>query len=171
MGGGGASHASGGSLTSGGSSGLGECVWDPASVDKCPACDGNADCTEPGYKYIGSGAVTSSCCGFEWQEETAPGKYSWSEAREYCASLSLLGRGWRLPKIAELFSLVELGVESHASPAIDLQAFADTLGELYWSSSPDGDSGQAAWAVNFEDGASQPTAIDDTHRQRVRCVR
>ena len=165
-----AGHATGGSSTSGGSSGTKECLWDPSSADKCPACDGNGDCAEPGYKYVGSGAVTASCCGFEWQEATAPGKYSWSEAIEYCASLSLLGRGWRLPKIAELFSLVELGEPSHTSPTINVEAFSDTLGEGYWSSSSSGDSGQAAWIVNFSDGASRAIGID-AQPQRVRCIR
>ncbi|HKO52911.1 MAG TPA: DUF1566 domain-containing protein [Polyangiaceae bacterium] len=164
-------QASGGSATNGGSPGLRDCVWEAASVEKCPACEDDGDCAEPGYKYVGSGAVTSSCCGFEWQEETAPGTYSWEEAGKYCASLSLSGRGWRLPKIAELFSIVDLGDRANSSPAIDVEVFSDTLSELYWSSSLEGDSEQAAWTVNFADGASQSTAIDDTHPHRVRCVR
>jgi len=168
--GGSGAPATGGSVTSGGSSGSGECAWDPSTTEKCPACDGNGDCAAPSYKYVGSGAVTSSCCGFEWQEATAPGKYSWSEASEYCASLSLLGRGWRLPKIAELFSLVDLSDDSDASPTIDVEAFSDTLREGYWSSSPDGDSGQAAWTLDFSDGASQAIGID-RQPQRVRCIR
>jgi hypothetical protein len=148
---------------------LEECVWDPSSADSCPACDGNGECAEPAYKYVGSGAVTSSCCGFEWQEATAPGKYSWREAVEYCASLSLLGRGWRLPKIAELFSLVDLSDESHAAPTINIEAFSDTLHEGYWSSSSY-DSGQTAWTVNFSDGVSSAIGADD-QPQRVRCLR
>jgi hypothetical protein len=104
----------------------------------------------------------------QWQEETAPGKYSWSEAIDYCASLPLLDSGWRLPKIAELYSLVDLSDESHTSPTIDVESFADTSREAYWSSSLGG-SAQAAWSVNFNDGLSQSTATDQRHR--VRCVR
>jgi len=161
--------AMGGSAAMGGSSARGECAWDPAAVDKCAACDGNAECAQPGYKYVGSGAITSSCCGLVWQEETAPGKYSWHDANEFCRTLSLLGSGWRLPSIAELFSLVELSDESHTLPTINAEAFSDTVREVYWSSSPSSDSGQAAWTVNFRDGTSNETDHEDP--QRVRCVR
>jgi hypothetical protein len=162
-------HATGGSTAIGGSSGQDECAWNPASTDQCPVCDAATGCSRPGYKYIGSGAITSSCCGFEWQEEASPGTHTWSEAVEYCASLSLLGGGWRLPKIAELFSLVDLSDESHTTPAINVEAFADTVREPYWSSSLDGKSGTTAWCVNFSDGASQSKDADEKHR--VRCVR
>ena len=164
------SGGSGGQPTAGataaGGGGSNECVWDPSSTDHCPACDANDGCARPGYKYVGSGAITASCCALVWQEETAPGKYDWSGAADYCASLPLLGGGWRLPKIAELYSLVALG---DGSPAIDADAFADTLGEAYWSSSLAGTSAQTAWSVNFSDGASLSAATDQLHR--VRCVR
>ena len=167
--GGSGGHETGGSPATGGGSGSDECVWEPLSTDHCHVCDGDSGCARPGYKYMGSGAITASCCGLEWQEETAPGKYTWSEAVDYCASLALLGSGWRLPKVAELYSLVDLSDESHSSPTINVGAFADTLREAYWSSSPGGNGAQAAWSVNFSDGASQSTDIDQPHR--VRCVR
>jgi hypothetical protein len=168
--GGSGEQASGGSTTTrGGAPGLNECAWQPASPDQCPACDVPSDCAPPSYKYVGSGAVSSSCCGFEWQEATAPGKYSWSEASEYCASLSRSGSGWRLPKIAELFSLVDLSDSSHSTPTINVDALSDTLREAYWSASPDGDSGQASWSVSFDDGSSQSSNVNA--KLRVRCVR
>jgi uncharacterized protein DUF1566 len=161
--------ATAGAPGTGGGPARDECTWQPTSVHQCPACDSNADCARPGYKYVGSGAITSSCCGFEWQEGTAPGKYSWSEASAYCANLSLLDGGWRLPTIAELFSLVELSDEAQVTPTIDLEAFSDTFGEGYWSSSPEGGSGQTAWIVDFSDGTSQPIGVDQP--LRVRCLR
>jgi len=161
-------HGTAGSTATGGA-GSDECAWEPLATDHCHVCDGDSGCARTGYKYIGSGAITSSCCGLEWQEATAPGEFNWSEAVDYCASLSLLGGSWRLPKIAELYSLVDLSDDSHQSPTVDVNAFADTLREAYWSSSLAGTSGQAAWSVNFSDGASQSTATGQTHR--VRCVR
>lgn len=166
--GGSAGHATAGSSATGGGSGE-ECIWDPAASEHCPACSTNFGCERPGYKYVGSGAVTASCCLFEWQEVTASEKFSWLDASQYCANLSLLGRGWRLPKVAELYSLVDLSDESHTSPTINVEAFADTVREAYWSSSPEGRSGQSAWVVDFSDGASKPKAISDKYR--VRCVR
>lgn len=166
-----AGNATAGAMAAGGSSGRNECVWEAASTDKCPVCGASDGCLRPSYKYVGSGAITSSCCGLEWQEETAPAEYTWSKALEYCASLSLLGGGWRLPSIAELYSLVDLSDESHTTPSIAIDAFADTARALYWSSSLDGNSGQAAWGVNFSDGASQSVGIDEQHPHRVRCVR
>lgn len=157
-----------GSAAIGGASGSDECSWDPVAIDTCPVCDGSSGCERPGYKYMGSGAITSSCCGLQWQEEAAPGKYTWSQANEYCASLSLLDLDWRLPKIAELDSLVLLGGEP-SSAAIDVEVFADTLREAYWSSSLVGKTPQVAWCVNFSNGSSQSTDLDGLHR--VRCVR
>jgi len=167
--GGSGGSATAGSSAMGGGAGRNECVWDATHPDNCPVCDAHDGCTPPDYKYIGSGAITSSCCGLEWQEETAPTKYTWGDAIDYCATLSLLGGAWRLPNIAELYSLVELGDASHTSPTIDVDAFADTKRELYWSSSPDGTA--SAWSVNFGDGASQSVLADAQHKQRVRCVR
>lgn len=167
--GGSGGQATAGSSASGGESGSDECAWDPAATERCPVCDSPDGCARPGYKYVGSGAITASCCGFEWQEETAPAKYTWSGASDYCASLALLDGGWRLPKIAELYSLVDLSDESHTTPTIDVNAFADTLREVYWTSSPASKGGQNAWSVNFSDGSSQSTATNEQHR--VRCVR
>lgn len=169
--GGSAGTSTGGSTAAGGGSTREECAWDPAAADACPVCASVRGCQRPGYKYVGSGAVTSSCCGLEWQEVTAPGEYTWSEAIEYCASLSLLGRGWRLPNAAELYSLVYLSDESPSPPTIDTQAFADTLPEAYWSSSHHGTGGQSVWSVNFSDGVARPVDLDARDQHRVRCVR
>jgi len=166
---GGSGGAIAGSSAMGGGSGRNECVWDATHPDNCPVCDAHDGCSQPGYKYIGSGAITSSCCGLEWQEETAPSAYTWTDAIDYCATLPLLEGAWRLPKIAELYSLVTLSDASHTSPSIDVDAFADTERALYWSSSPDGTA--ADWSVNFSDGTSQSVSADAQHKQRVRCVR
>jgi hypothetical protein len=45
--------------------------------------------------------------GLEWQFKS-PGKMTWYQAQQYAASLSLEGKkGWRLPTLAELESLLD----------------------------------------------------------------
>ena len=58
--------------------------------------------------------------------------------------------GWRLPNVKELASLVDLSVSSGAR--IDPVAFPGTGATFEWSSSPDVDFAEEAWAVNFDSG-------------------
>lgn len=56
----------------------------------------------------------------------------WATALNYCNTLSLSGRTWRLPNVKELSSLVDYGRTDF--PVINRTAFPNTVGGYYWTS-------------------------------------
>ena len=97
----------------------------------------------------GDGTVTDTATGLMWQEETAD-EMTWEEAITYCEDLSLGGyTDWRLPNRNELQSIVDY---SEYNPAVDTNAFPDTMSSDYWSSTTNADLTDNAWLVNFNYG-------------------
>jgi len=78
--------------------------------------------------------------------KTLPERMTWEKAKEACEKL---GKGWRLPTVNELFSLVD---RSKYSPAIDKDMFPDTQSSYYWTSETYAGNGYYAWIVTFYDG-------------------
>jgi hypothetical protein len=113
----------------------------------------------------GNNTVTDSRSGLEWQQ-TVVSSYTWLDAKAYCASLSLVGAGWRLPTKAELESIVDV---SRYNPAIDPVAFPSAPSTAFWSSSPTVDTAGYGWIVVFNDGDS--TVSGPLVPRDVRCVR
>ena len=95
----------------------------------------------------------------------------WVAAAGYCADLRYGGRrGWRLPTLHELLSIVSQRVDEGPA-AVDDPFFPDTYadaGARYWSATPLAGNPGAVWAVSFETGA---TRVDITSAGAfVRCV-
>lgn len=115
---------------------------------------------------IGDEIVEDTKTKLAWQR-VVPGKtYSANEAARYCAGLELAGRGWRLPSIKELHTLVD---ETRTLPAIDTRAFPDTPPAFFWTSSQVAGFVMYTWSVNFADGRDAWFTPD--RQQHVRCVR
>lgn len=92
---------------------------------------------------------------------------SWQQAKYYCAGLDLGGYGWRLPTLAELYSIVDLTV---TNPSIDsTTAFPNTPNVPFLSSSPYALNTSRALIVYFNGGAASYDDMNTTYR--VRCVR
>ena len=92
--------------------------------------------------------MTDNCTGLMWQQDTAPGTYTWQEALKYCEGLDLGGHDdWRLPNVRELHSIVDYG---RVLPAIDPVFGAQS--DWYWSSSSSAAFPDVAWDVRFYDG-------------------
>ena len=51
--------------------------------------DANYTCNPHSYTDLGNGVVRDNVTGLEWQQATAPGTYTWSQASTYPASLTL----------------------------------------------------------------------------------
>lgn len=123
----------------------------------------------PPDRYTFSGTspndtVTDTRTGLVWQRTHGP-NHTFAGAQSYCSGLSLQGSGWRVPDMKELQTLVD---ETRTDLAIDVDAFPDTTGPYFWTSSPSVDP--TAWYVSFYDG-SAGNGYDVTAPLRVRCVR
>lgn len=94
------------------------------------------------------GTVTDLETGLMWQQDTAPGTYTWGQALSYCENLKLGGyRDWRLPNRNELQSIVDY---SRFTPSIDAVFNAEST--FYWTSTTYDNFQIYAWVISFEDG-------------------
>lgn len=105
--------------------------------------------------------------GLTWQR-AVPGKaISFEGARRYCAGLRLdKTKGWRVPTMGELLTLVD---ERTTGPMIDAQAFPATPNKSFWTSSFSAGSKEMAWHVYFEYGNANYGLLNEPYL--VRCVR
>ncbi len=124
---------------------LGVSAPDTVRAEALPAASGS-------YTDLGGGVVKDNATGLIWQQATAPGTYTWQQALEYCANLSLGGYDdWRLPAVKELATLVYGGAPT-SGPSINTTYFSDTVASLYWSSTPYANDANYAWGVLFMGG-------------------
>ncbi|MES1204805.1 MAG: DUF1566 domain-containing protein [Pseudomonadota bacterium] len=111
--------------------------------------------------------VLDVATGLRWQRVPAPKPMTFDAARTTCGRLAMDGaRGWRVPTMGELLTLID---ERAASPMIDRDAFPDTPGEPFWTSSTFANGNQLAWYVRFDQGTGLYGRLIEPFR--VRCVR
>jgi hypothetical protein len=108
--------------------------------------------------------VNDTSTNLIWQDnkEAATVEKDWSDAKEYCANLTLAGYSdWYLPTIHILESIVD----KSNTPKIksSFQNVASDQYSYYWSSSN-------MWLVNFDDDGSS-NFNNKTYSYYVRCVR
>ena len=114
----------------------------------------------------GDELVEDRVTGLTWQRNASANGRSWQAAQDYCESLSYGGSSaWALPTRLELVSLLD---NTRITPAIDLQAFPNTLAEWFWSSTPFAGEAARAWHVYFYPGA--PDVDDIASTFLARCV-
>jgi hypothetical protein len=114
----------------------------------------------------GDGTVVDAPTGLTWQREVEAAMRTWTEARSYCAGLTLARGGWRLPDMKELQTLID---ESRVDPPIDQTAFPATPPGGFWAAPQLADMPAFAWFVNFSSGIAYNSPVD--HPYSVRCVR
>jgi len=125
-----------------------------ASANKAPA----------GRYTVSNGTVYDTRTKLTWQQASAPGSYTWANAKTYCGGLSLSGSGWRLPTEKELLSIDDL----LGPGTIDSTAFVSAVNN-YWSSTPVAGSPGNAWGVEYQYGYTFNSPVTQTWG--VRCVR
>ncbi|KXJ45856.1 DUF1566 domain-containing protein [Marinobacter sp. Hex_13] len=111
-------------------------------------------------RFIDHSVVTDTKTGLQWTKATVAEDVTFEKAQE---AVEALGKGWRLPTVDELFSLVD---HSKHEPAIDSDAFPDTKNDCYWTSTPCAWNDTAVWVVYFDDGG-----VYHGHRSSYACVR
>lgn len=107
-----------------------------------------------------------------WQDDYPEGEVvslGWTEAVSYCNDLDLAGKGWRLPSINELLSIVDYGRDDWA-PVFPTAFLHAEFGD-YWSSTTRvAIDPKQAWTINFYSGQARTWEKKD-NRFYVRCVR
>jgi hypothetical protein len=100
---------------------------------------------------FGGAAVRDEETGLVWEATLEQSEMSWTDARTLCADKDVGGRkGWRLPSISELSSLVDPSVKTlptlpSGHPFINVQ-------DVYWSATTVTDNMKNAWLVFFDTG-------------------
>ena len=114
-------------------------------------------------------AVRDDETGLVWEKTVETTEMSWADARAVCADKNVGGRkGWRLPSISELSSLVDPSTRS--GPTLPAgHPFTNVLMDVYWSATSVTDNPKNAWLVFFDTGKA--TFAFKTITFHVWCVR
>jgi len=111
-------------------------------------------------------AVLDKETGLVWQRDTDNTLRSHNEAFTYCYNKEIGGRrGWRLPTVEELSSLVD---PLRSEPSLPVgHPFTNVKSYVYWSSSSYPTNPYGGWVVDFYNGL----AFNYSNTGYVRCVR
>jgi uncharacterized protein DUF1566 len=129
------------------------------------------------YTLLAGGEVQDNETGLIWVQATSPETHTQTDALSYCQNLGLNGHTFRLPSVKELSTLVDENPPITAvSPAINKTMFPDTKANGWYISSskwagPADKSSSGAWALNYEDGFTDPGYSNHFTDGWVRCVR
>ncbi|MFT3926610.1 MAG: DUF1566 domain-containing protein [Myxococcales bacterium] len=121
----------------------------------------------PGQFEVAGPTVRDTATKLTWQQSPPLDAKSWDDAAVYCRELDLGGKGFRLPTIKELHTLVD---ETKSNPSIDPKAFPGTAPSAYWTSSHLTNFEHDVWTVSFDQGFDN-WVEDDVGMALVRCVR
>ena len=101
---------------------------------------------------FGDAAVRDDETGLVWEKTLETNEVSWTDARATCANKDVGGRkGWRLPSIIELASLVDPSIRT--GPTLPLgHPFTSVQMDAYWSATTIAGNPNSAWIVFFDTG-------------------
>ena len=120
---------------------------------------------------FGGAAVRDNNTGLVWEQAPAATLHPWANvegATNYCVNKSVGGtRGWRLPSVTELASLID---PSLPAPFVPGNVFAGVQSSSYWAAKLSGGNPDIMWDVNFGSGLVS-TFLDKTDLARLWCVR
>lgn len=101
---------------------------------------------------VGGEAVLDKETNLVWEKSPSTVLEDWRRANNQCNGMTLGGRkGWRLPTVQELASLLEAGETGTTLP--DGHPFATVQPQAYWSATLTTADSRFAWGLNFLDGA------------------
>ena len=151
-------------------SGPGPFYAEPAWDQKlgCPAI---ADC--PRFLVLtnwDNEAVLDKETGLVWERSPALTTHTWSDARFQCTGRATGNRkGWRLPAIHELASLMHPSVASPGPTLLPGHPFLTVQSADYWSATSSAEFPTSAWGVVFS--IASVIIADKTFGSHVWCVR
>ena len=121
-----------------------------------------------------TGAVLDKNTGLVWEQAPDGTRRTWFEATRYCVNkpVGAVGgvggtRGWRLPSVVELASLID---PSLPAPFVPASAFTISPSDtpFYWSATTLAGNPSSVWDVNFEDGSVSSGRTSFVHTWCVR---
>jgi hypothetical protein len=119
---------------------------------------------------LNNDAVLDKETGLVWEKSPQSAAVSLPNARLACANKAVGGRkGWRLPALPELASLVDPSVASPGPALPSGHPFAGVQSANYWSASAHVENPTLTWGVGFSNGAA--LGVSKAFDQRVWCVR
>jgi hypothetical protein len=99
-----------------------------------------------------SEAVLDQDTGLLWERSPATARIDWKAARSSCLNRAIGGqRGWRLPSIVELTSLLDPSVQDSTAMLPSGHPFLNNPTGFYWSASADAEPTKA-WHLHLSDG-------------------
>lgn len=114
-------------------------------------------------------AVLDQDTGLLWERSPAKTRTDWKAAKSACLNKTIGGqRGWRLPSIVELTSLLDPSVQDSDAMLPSGHPFLNNPSGFYWSASADGESSKA-WHLHLSNGHVHITG--KTSAFKVWCVR
>ena len=116
-------------------------------------------------------AVLDNETGLVWERSPQTTSARWSAARRTCVEKTVGGqKGWRLPSLPELRSLVDPSVAPPGTTLPPGHPFLAVQSAVYWSETRVGEDPTGAWAVHFGLGGGA-VYINWAHAVQVWCVR
>jgi len=102
---------------------------------------------------FGGAAVRDNNTGLVWEQAPDATTRTWVQSIIYCVNKNVGGtRGWRLPSVAELASLIN---PTLAQPFVPASVFTGVQLEFYWSATKAADAPlPSAWFVDFFGGTA-----------------
>jgi hypothetical protein len=119
-----------------------------------------------------SQAVLDKETGLVWERSPAALGSGWDTARKVCTALTTGGhKGWRLPSIVELTSVIDLSVAAPGPTLPPGHPFLTVEGFYYWSATTETGLADNVWGVGFGTGnvLARDKLCDDC--PRTWCVR
>lgn len=101
---------------------------------------------------FGNAAVRDDETGLVWEKTLDTSEASWADARAACVDKDVGGRkGWRLPSISELASLVDPSMKTGSTLPLG-HPFTNAQADVYWSATTMAGNPNSAWLVFFDSG-------------------
>lgn len=116
---------------------------------------------------FGGAAVRDNNTGLVWEQTIGAATHTWISAISHCINKNVGGtRGWRLPSVVELSSLID---PSLPSPYVPGSVFTGVQSDHYWSATTNANIPTGAWVVLFSTGFVGDATKTDS--RLVWCVR
>jgi hypothetical protein len=133
----------------------------PVAAD--PLSSWDAVINGPGrFRVLGgfnNAAVLDRETGLVWERSPDTGTRDWLGAHRFCIDRAVGNgnrKGWRLPTVQEIVSLVDPTRDAPSLPAG--HPFSNVQPDFYWSATTFGENPALAWGAGFENNLTEPGA-------------